>query len=141
MKDGYKEMIDGGKIINSISNINNGIVNTVWNRNCFPKSKFGINYANKEIEEIDYPEARQLNIDYKPSKIRYNFDEYGYRKYKSLRNDFDKSIYCFGCENTFGVGSSDENTWPYILSQLFSDTNVRNFGSVGYGNDAMVRTC
>lgn len=62
----------------------------------------------------------------------YILDEYKFRKYNISNCDNAKSIFCFGCEITFGTGFKDEETWPHILSKKLSGNFVPfNYGTIG----------
>lgn len=50
--------------------------------------------------------------------VDYKFNDYGYRAsfdYEPLLDD--KKIICIGCSFTEGIGLSEEETWPYLLSK------------------------
>lgn len=74
-----------------------------------------------------HPRENEKNVIDK--KVIYSINEHGFRKYPQLNNNSSKKIFCFGCDLTFGIGLSDDETWPYILSQKIGvDFTAANFG-------------
>ena len=53
------------------------------------------------------------------------------------RTEIDKKasgrVAIFGCSFTFGCGVEDEETFPYLLNERFSDTVFDNYGVSGFG--------
>lgn len=47
--------------------------------------------------------------------------------------DNKKQLWIFGCSFTHGWGLNDEETYPWLLQQEFTDYEVVNFGVDGYG--------
>lgn len=67
--------------------------------------------------------------NYKDRKIKYSTNQYGFRRYPEFGMNVSNRIFCFGSEETFGIGLSDEETWPYILGKKFgNDFDVKNYG-------------
>ena len=81
------------------------------------------------------------NKTYPLNSIKYELNEHDYRFSSEYnKNESNKTIACFGCSNTFGVGLPWNETWPSVLNQkLGNDWNVRNFGVSGAANDTISR--
>jgi hypothetical protein len=64
--------------------------------------------------------------------ISYTLNSQGFRcgQFDSL--DWNNSIVCFGCSNTFGVGVDDSDTWPQVLNRL-AQVPVINLSQGGQG--------
>lgn len=77
---------------------------------------------NLGTQVADWPWRDQL--------VRYTLNSQGYRCGEFDQIDWDRSILCFGCSFTFGVGVSDDQTWPYYLSQLMG-CDVVNLAAAG----------
>lgn len=64
--------------------------------------------------------------------INCDLDEYKFRKYSNIKQNDKNNIFCFGCDDAFGNGLKDEETWPYILStKLKNDLVPKNYGVLG----------
>jgi len=88
-------------------------------------------YYNKNI--LNNPSNR-----YYSKNFSYTLDENAFRKYDLPK--VSKKIFCYGCSNTFGFGLSDDETWPYILSQKYSEKYLpKNFGLIGGSADTIAR--
>lgn len=64
-------------------------------------------------------------------------DDNGFRVYNS--DSHDKKVLCFGCSNTFGIGISDINTWPYKLGECLNASPF-NYGINGTSIDRITWT-
>jgi hypothetical protein len=79
-----------------------------------------------------HPSEKKHKILDEHKNINYSIDEYGFRYYPTLKKNLSKKIFCFGCENTFGKGLLDEDTWPYKLARAIGeDCLPKNYGVVG----------
>jgi hypothetical protein len=71
--------------------------------------------------------------------IKYRFNRYGFRDINWNEDDFPKSIFCFGCSQTVGVGIEEDLTWTKIVSKKL-EIPVCNMGITGASNDTISRT-
>ena len=69
-------------------------------------------------------------------KKNYNINKSGFRGYELQPKA--SYISCFGCEKTFGVGLSENQTWPHILS-LATNKFVYNYGDIDASIDTITR--
>jgi hypothetical protein len=63
-------------------------------------------------------------------KVHYTVNSHGYRGLEFDQVDWDRSILCFGCSITVGIGVDDRDTWPSQLSRLLGVPTV-NLGVAG----------
>lgn len=89
----------------------------------------------------DYEKLLGCHNQYTADGITYEINEHGYRTTAIVNNKVaDKTIACFGCSNTFGIGLPWAETWPAILQQnLSSEYIVKNYGVPGASNDMISR--
>jgi hypothetical protein len=83
------------------------------------------------------------NKSYTENAVVYEQNENYFRissEHKKNKIDEEKTIACFGCSCTYGIGLPWEETWPYILnSRLGEDWSVMNYGVVGASMDKIAR--
>jgi len=93
-----------------------------------------------DYEEEYYNKNIASNPDHRYFKkqFSYTLDINAFRKYDL--KETNKTIYCFGCSNTFGFGLADDETWPYLLSQKFNfEYTPMNYGLIGGSADTIAR--
>lgn len=113
----------------------------LW-KNKIPPSSI-VYYAGKKIEWLwDWEKDKErMNPEYIGKTVIHTMDDDGYRIYPDYIPKSDKKLFCFGCSQTFGQSSMDNETWPYILAQKLGYWNVKNYG-IGAGSiEAIARTC
>lgn len=72
--------------------------------------------------------------------IIYEVGKNGFRLSSKITYDNNKkTIACFGCSNTFGIGLPWEDIWVSKLSEFLPEYNVRNYGFPGASNDMISR--
>lgn len=86
----------------------------------------------------------QRKSGYNETSITYHINEYGFRtqtnKEQTLNEVVEKTIACFGCSVTFGVGLTYEETWPHVLQEMTQHKYVcRNYGISGASADTISR--
>jgi hypothetical protein len=80
------------------------------------------------------------NRKYGIDDITYHINENGFRIPQENYNDKENTISCFGCSQTFGIGVKWEETWPYLLGEMFGgEYCVKNYGLSGASNDMISR--
>lgn len=97
--------------------------------------EFLFDYEKKYFDDVikKTPSNRYFN-----KKVIYNLNDKAFRTYNLPLNE--KKIFCFGCSCTFGLGLSDDETWPYIISNKFDNKlNIENFGTIGASSDTIAR--
>ena len=79
------------------------------------------------------------NKQYSTTDITYTINENYFRTYNKWGGG--KTVACFGCSNTIGIGLPDKETWPYILNEIIGETDYScyNFGVNGGSADTMSR--
>jgi len=69
--------------------------------------------------------------------IEYNLNKHGYRTPEFESIDWTKSLVCFGCSVTLGIGVDEKNSWPTKLGE-FLKISIVNLGQGGVGIDYIV---
>jgi len=82
---------------------------------------------------------KMCNTRYENVKIEYTENKLGFRIYNEQGGP--RTVACFGCSNTYGIGLPDHETWPYQLWQALGvkDYTVLNYGRPGGSADTMCR--
>lgn len=123
MNNIYDELISYGPEL--IYNILSGKEHSnAWTKR-HPKSKVGLPHTNSTMFD----------------GIKYTYDENGFRTYPDYSPSTEKTVFCFGCENTFGKFLSDEDTWPLLVAKGLGNWKVKNFGCDGASIDSISRMC
>ena len=86
------------RVVNAL--INNESILVTYTSQCLPDNK--LNYV--------------LNPSYKENGITHNLQ--GFRSLKEYHFNGKDTILCMGGSTTYGVGVSDKETFPYILSEI-----------------------
>lgn len=114
---------------NNIVSLDNNYINDILKDNTLYSLQKGGDYTYYPIVEFlkSIFTSENINIiqpdnDVPQRLVKRNFDK--------NRDDFDKSIYCFGGSTTFGDLVADHHTWPAFLEEILNEKNieVRNYG-------------
>lgn len=113
---------------------------------------FDLGYCGTEVWWSSDTEHNFYNngnkVDYTSHSIQYhlsNHNAHAKARFRLFDKESqsvvtDKTIACFGCSQTFGVGLQTDQTWPYILKNLLHDEyDVVNFGIAGASSDIISR--
>lgn len=129
------------KHINKVSIFNE--INNFWENDIFnSKYKETKKFLHEDEgcdSELNY--YNKGNKKYKEDQILYHLDKFDFRiSNKECRLDNKEVVACFGCSQTLGVGLPWEETWPFILNNLFEDKLcVKNYGSDGASINKITR--
>ena len=79
------------------------------------------------------------NTKYSQNCITYTIDDAYFRRYNKWGGK--KTVACFGCSNTVGIGLPDHETWVYQLNKNigFNEYTCRNYGMCGASADTISR--
>jgi hypothetical protein len=76
---------------------------------------------------------------YTEQSIEYRFNSNGFRTEEFDLHSPLPSILCLGCSFTMGTGLPVNQTWPYLLSEYFTNYKVYNLGVAGSSGDTIAR--
>lgn len=96
---------------------------------------------NGVVEWFSHENKEKINPEYANIRVLQTMDEHGYRIYPNYIPTSNKSVYCFGCSETFGFSALDEETWPYLLAKKLGNWKVKNYGICGGSFECITSTC
>jgi hypothetical protein len=97
--------------------------------------------VGRVVEWFQQEDKTKDNPEYANVRVLQTLDENGYRVYPNYVPSSDKSVYCFGCSETFGFSALDEETWPYLLAKKLGNWKVKNYGICGGSFECITSTC
>ena len=115
------------------------VIDDVWDVDSFSDDIVKTSHWYNEYEKQEY--ANKGSKHYRAEDVLYETTAAGFRSSKNIKNNTaDKTIACFGCSNTFGIGLPWDETWPVVLQQRLDNSYVvKNYGLPGASNDTIAR--
>ena len=98
--------------------------------NFYIKDKFFINLDGMPDKLISYKKQNNIFIS-DESEITYKFNSDGFRS-EEFKKINGKSILTGGCSHTFGLGLSEDMSWPHLLNNNFFNYSLYNIGILGF---------
>lgn len=141
MKDIYLEQTEKSNLLNLVKReiILDDLVRKCWKKVMAPSNIY--HNRNKSVEWLDNDEKLIYNPRFDNIKVIHNMDENGYRIYPDYFPTSNKTVFCFGCSETFGWTTPENETWPYLLARKLGNWNVKNYGLPGGSMESIARTC